>query len=218
MTSFARFFGLFAALVGLAGCASPHTHATDSATGTFQPQNFVGEVALPRSVRRVLLLPVHGGEYAPAEVCEYLDPIFATALEHQMRFEVVVLTREECAKSFGTPDLASTDSLPRDFLQKLGTEYAAQAVLFIDITSFDAYRPLTIGVRAKLATVADRRLIWSFDEVYSTLDPRIATGLRRFYVKNGQMGGPVDLSTDALVSPRRFADHFCHAAAALVLA
>jgi len=205
MNPAARCLLLLAALAGLAGCASTSPHATASSASTFQPENFVGEVVLPRSVRRVLLLPVHGGEYAPAEVCEYLDPIFATALEHQMRFEVVVLTREECAKSFGTPDLASTDALPRDFLQKLGSEYAAQAVLFVDITAFDAYRPLTFGIRAKLATVSDRRLIWSFDEVYSTLDPRIANSLRRFYTKNGQMGSPVDLSTDALVSPRRFA-------------
>ena len=202
----ARLLLWLAALAALAGCSTPASHpGAAGSAAAFQPQNFVGERVLPRSVRRVLLLPVHGGMYAPSEVCEYLDPIFASALEHEMRFEVVVLTREECAKSFGTPDLASTDLLPRDFLQKLGAEYAAQAVMFVDITAFDAYRPLSIGIRAKLATVSDRRLIWSFDEVYSTLDPRVAASLRRFYLKNGSPGGSIDLSADALVSPRRFA-------------
>jgi len=199
-------FLFVAAAFGLAGCAgSSGRNANAKPDTSFRPLNFVGESVLPRSVRRVVLLPVHGGQFAPPEACEYLDPIFSGALEQKMRFEVVILSREQCAKSFGSPDLGSTDALPPDFLTRLGTDYSAQAVMFVDITAFDAYRPLTIGIRAKLATVADRRLIWSFDEVYSCLDPAVVAALRRFYLKNSQAGAPVDLSSDALESPRRFA-------------
>jgi len=115
------------------------------------------------------------------------------------------LSREQCAMSFGAPELGSTDALPTDFLSRLGSDYSAQAVMFVDITAFDPYRPLSIGIRAKLATVADRRLIWSFDEVFTCLDPAVVAGLRRFYLRNSQAGAQVDLSSDALESPRRFA-------------
>jgi hypothetical protein len=199
---------LIGVALGLAGCSSltgGREAGTAPSAAPFKPQNFVGDNYVPRSLRRVVILPVHGGQIAPPECCEYLDSIFATSLERQARFEVVVLTREECGKMFGVPDFASTDSLPPDFLSKLATEYAAQGVMFVDITAFAPYRPLSIGVRAKLATVADRRLIWSFDEVFTCLDPSIVAGLRKYYLKNNQSAGPVDLAADALVSPRLFA-------------
>jgi len=195
---------------GLSGCATlTGSRRSDSGgaapAASFHPRNFFGEDVLPRSVRRVVVLPVHGGSFVPPETCEYLDPIFSTALEQQERFEVVTLSREECGKSFGASDFASTDALPADFLARLGSEYGAQAVMFVDITSFDPYRPLTLGIRAKLAVVADRRLIWSFDDVYCCLNPGVVGGLKQFYSRNTLPGAPVDLSSDNLVSPRRFA-------------
>jgi hypothetical protein len=191
----------------LAGCAAggARAPAASQGAGVFKPRNFRADNFIPLSVRRVVLLPVHGGALVPPEACEYLDPIFATALERQARFEVVTLSREDCAKGFGAPDLSSTDVLPPDFLARLGTEYGAQAVLFVDVTAYGPYRPLTLGLRAKLATVGDRRLIWTFDEVFTCLDPAVVAGLRRYYSKGSQEGAPVDLSADALVSPRRFA-------------
>jgi hypothetical protein len=205
-----RLYFLTAAACGLAGCAgapAARTSAPEHAkpAASFLPTNFVGERSLPSALLRVLVLPVHGGQFVPPETCEYLDPIFSTALEQQERFEVVTLSRDECGKSFGAPDIASTDSLPADFLSRLGTEYGAQGVMFVDITAFDPYRPLTLGIRAKLAAVADRHLIWSFDDVFCCLNPGVVGGLRRYYSKNSQPGAPVDLSSDDLVSPRRFA-------------
>jgi len=214
MTAVARRLILAAAAGLLAGCAGPAHHSQSARTptsGVYQPRNYVGESILPRSVRRVILLPVDGGQFADAETCEYLDRIFANALEHQLRFEVVPLSREECAQSFGSPSVASTDALPHDFLQGLGTKYAAQAVMFVDITAFEAYRPLGIGIRAKLATVADRRLIWSFDETFSCLDPTVVNGLRHYYAQGTQKGSPIDMSSDALDSPRQFAAYAANA-------
>ena len=101
-----------------------------------------------------------------------------------MRFEVVILSRDECQKSYGVPDLSSAATLPHDFLADLGTKFGAQAVMFVDLTAYEAYRPMTIGVRAKLATVDDRRLVWSFDQVFPTTDPTVVNSMRRFYQRN----------------------------------
>jgi hypothetical protein len=205
--------GLACAACVLAGCATVHPGIADPArTGPFfTPHNHVGAPRIPAAVRRVVLLPVHGGEFAPVEMSESLDPVFAAALEKQMRFEVVTLPRDECQKSFGVPDISSASALPHDFLRIVGEKYGAQAVLFVDVTAYRAYRPLTLGVRAKLANVSDRTLLWTFDEIFSTTDPLVVNSVRRFYSPDEFGAVPFDLSTDALRSPGRFAGYVADA-------
>jgi len=199
----------FATVVWFAGGCATHPGPTDSArTGPFYtPHNFTAERTLPVGLHRVVLLPIHGGDSMPRETAEGLDPIFSAALQRQQRFEVVELTRDECEKTFGLPDIASAASLPHDFLSIIGDKFEAQAVMFVDVTTYQPYGPLGIGIRAKLADVASRRLIWSFDEILSTNRPEVANSLRRYYLSNSGGKAPFDLSTDALQSPSRFATY-----------
>ncbi|HVW19631.1 MAG TPA: hypothetical protein VHC86_00305 [Opitutaceae bacterium] len=199
------------ALLGLAlgallagGCLHPPITDASRQGPFFAPKNFVGDPKLPGTMRRVVLLPVHGGDFAPPEAVEALDPVFATALEKQMRFEVVTLGRDECQASFGRPDIASTAALPHDFLQDLARKFGAQGVLFVDLTAYQPFRPLTLGIRAKLASVPDRRLVWSFDEVFSASDPAVENSVRHFYLNAGTGPMPLDMTSSALQSPTRF--------------
>jgi hypothetical protein len=190
----------------LAGCAS-HPPIIDPARRGpfFVPHNVAADASMPVGIHRVVLLPVHGAPYADPEACESLDPVFAAALVHQMRFEVTTVSREECAKSFGLPDIDSTSALPHDFLALLGQKFGAQAVLFVDLTAYGPYRPLTLGIRAKLATVADRRIVWSFDEIFDANQPTVTNAVRHFYLHDEMGDVPFDRSSDALSSPSRFA-------------
>jgi len=199
--------GILLAAFALSGCATVHkTLADQSVSGAeFQPRNYVGEFRLPTTIRRVVMLPVHGGEVASAETCEMLDPVLVEAMQNQARFEVVPMSREEFMKSFSVPDVSSASSLPHDFLTAIGAKYGAQAVLFVDLTAYHPYRPLSVGLRAKLATVADRRLIWSFDEIVSATDPSVVIGIRRFHRQTDLGPVPFDLTLDALQSPSTFA-------------
>lgn len=204
-------FGL-AAILAVAGCSSPSPVDPARLGPFFHPRNFTGVPRLPANLRRVVLLPVHGGDLIPRETAEGIDPVLLTALQNQQRFEVVVLSREECEKSFGSPDLSSAAALPHDFLATLGQKFEAQGVMFVDLTTYNAYRPLAIGLRAKLADVSTKNLLWSFDETFSTNDPAVANSLRHFYLHNDRGDVPFDLSTDALQSPARFAAYAADAA------
>ena len=182
-------FLFIAAAVGLAGCAgSSGRNANAKPDTSFRPLNFVGESVLPRSVRRVVLLPVHGGQFAPPEACEYLDPIFSGALEQKMRFEVVILSREQCAKSFGSPDLGSTDALPPDFLTRLGTDYSAKcrhsssrsSLAFPDSLPAPDHRNPG-QARHRVRSPADLEFRRS---LYLPPDPAVVAAIaRRFYLK-----------------------------------
>lgn len=171
----------------------------------YQPRNFAGEKQLPPDVRRVVVLPVSTGAVAPSETAEALDGIVASALQKQQRFEVVALSRAECHRWFGAEAFSSAAALPHGLLEKIAGKFAADAVLFVDVTVYQPYRPQSVGLRAKLATVRDVRLLWTFDEVISAADPAVANSARRQFLKTDRGAQPLDLSPTALQSPGRFA-------------
>ena len=194
-------------LVMLTGCESSRevfAHKPKEKQ-TFTPSNFTGDTRLPVNLHRVVLVPVFGGSIVPPETAASIEEVFATELQKQLRFEVVRFSRADCQRRFGTPEFSSVGVLPHDFLATLGREYGAEAVLFVDVTSFKGYRPLVLGVRAKLATVEQTRLIWSFDEIFSADDPAVGNSVKHFYGASDSSGIPLDASHAGLQSPGKFA-------------
>lgn len=197
-------FLAIASLAFVTGCSSVRAINPADRGPFFVPTNHSGVSMLPPTLRRVVLLPVSGGDVTTSEMTESLDRVFATALLKENRFETVVLSRDECRRRFGSDEFSSTAALPHDFMEKLRRDYAVDAVLFIDLTSLQAYRPLNLGVRAKLATVEDVRLLWNFDSVFSASDTAVANSARRYFLKADGAGSPMDLTPSVLQSPSRF--------------
>lgn len=201
------FWGTALAIIGvLAGCMNPPANDAARVGPFFHPTNQAGEPQLPANLHRVVVLPAAVGSVAPPESGAELDPIFITALQQTNRFEIVTINRDECARKFHVGEFSSTAALPHDFLAVLKREYAADAVLFIDVTVYKPYRPLAIGVRAKLATLEDTvRLLWTFDNVFSASDPAVANAARHFFLKSDRPDVPADMTQGVLQSPSRFA-------------
>jgi len=192
-----------ASLFLLSGCAFFDIDLPEPPVPPYTPVNFKGEARLPASLHRVALLPAHGGAVVDAESAAALDPVILTALQRQVRFEVVAISREDCHRMFDVGSFGSTDALPPGLLEKLARVYAVDAVIFTDITVYQPYRPLALGFRAKLATVHDVRLVWSFDEVFSAGQAAMLTSVRDYY-EGGDRAAPVDVSPAVLQSPTRF--------------
>lgn len=190
-------------LAVLAGCATPAINDPARIGPFYSPVNFNGERSLG-GVRRVVVLPVYGGSLAAEETVALYDPIVADALQKQHRFEVVRLSRDDCRRKFRTSEFSSVAALPHDFMSAIKREYAADAVLFVDITVFRPYRPLAVGFRAKLATVEATRLVWTFDDTFSTDNPAVANSARNFSLTGDRGDVPADLTHGVLQSPARF--------------
>lgn len=187
------------ALFALAACARvPHV----AGPPPYAPRNFAGEARLPATLRRVVLLPAAGAAPVTPEQLRELDVILHRALELQDRFEVVRFDREDCRRRYGVDALGSASALPPGLLGDLAADFAADAVLFVDVTLDRPYRPLALGLRAKLADAKDSHLLWTFDEVVSAEDPRVAAAVRAHYAVSG---APADLTRTALQSPSQFA-------------
>jgi len=196
---------VFAAALFLSGgCASQGSSPASGPGTSLVPTNQVGDDRLPDEIRRVVLLPLHGGRAAPSDTVRELDAVFATALQRQQRFEVVVLSREECLRRFRAESFASTEYLPRNMMAVLRDEWGADAVMFVDVTAFEPNRPLVLGIRAKLAQVEDMRMVWALDTIFSAADPAVAAGARRHAANSRRGGGPVNLDAGILLSPSRF--------------
>lgn len=187
------------------GCMHPGPHDPARVGPFFAPANYVGEPSLG-GVRRVVVLPVWGGHVAPVETVAELDAIVVTALQQSQRFEVVSLSREDSRRRFGAEAFSSASALPHDLLATLRREFAAEAVLLVDLTAFSAYRPLELGLRAKLAAIDGSRLIWTFDTLFSAKDPTVANAARQHFLEADKRV-PADMTHSALQSPSRFATY-----------
>jgi hypothetical protein len=192
-------------------CALAAVAAEPAAAEVYVPRNVAGDPVLPAGLRRVLVLPVHGGVHAPAETAEMLDAVLLTALQGRQRFEVVALARAECRALFDRTDFASTAALPAGFVAGLAARHAADALLFVDVTAYGAYPPQVLGLRLKLVAADGTRLVWACDEVVSAADPAVRRGAREWHRGREQDGRPFDLAPAALQSPRWFAGYVAEA-------
>jgi hypothetical protein len=191
--------------VSLAGCMHPEMRDPARMGPFFTPKNVVGEPTVG-GIRRVVVLPLWVGADTPPESAAQLDEVFVSALQKQNRFEVVTLSRTECLRRFRAEALLSSSALPHNLLPDLQREFAADAVLFVDLTTFRAYKPLALGLRAKLAATADSRLVWSFDNLFAADDPATANGARNYFIDRDR-SVPADMTPSALQSPTRFAEY-----------
>lgn len=191
----------------VAGCTSTHEafRLKSKDERFFTPTNFSGDVRLPVNLHRVVMVPVYGGTIVPPEMAASIEEVFAAQLQKEIRFEVVRISRADCQRRFGSPAFSSVGALPHDFLSALGRDYAADAVMFVDVTAFQGYRPLSLGIRAKLATVDQTRLVWTFDEIFSADDPAVGNSVQLYYGAADPSGIPLDARRGGLQSPGKFA-------------
>jgi hypothetical protein len=176
----------------------------------FTPTNVEREPTIG-GLRRVVVLPIWPAPAVAAESAAGFDEIFLHALQKEHRFEVVALSREECLRRFRRDSLASSGALPTNLLAVLKAEFAADGVLFLDLTVYSAYKPIALGLRGKLATIDGARLLWTFDNVFSADDPAVANAARHHFIDRDK-AAPIDMTPAVLQSPSRFAAYVAAAA------
>ncbi len=195
-------------LVMLTGCTTTLPKIDGAKYGPFYtPTNFQAIESMPADVRRVAVLPIADDGSHQEESLAPLDICVTKALSQVARFECVPITRDECGRMTHSRSVRSVDELPYNFLERIASSMAADAVLFLDLTHYSPYAPINMGLRAKLIRISDRSVIWAIDQTYSAADPAVANSARRFWLKAEPTDTPVDMSTTVLQNPSRFADY-----------
>lgn len=203
----------------LAACSAlPRPDGT--VTGPFYtPANVTGVARIPAEIRRVVVLPVWGSTQITAETLATLDTVCQAELNRTAKFEVVPLSREALFNLTGLRQISSVEKIPAVFLEKLLTlnnPYGADAVLFIDVTAYSPYTPLSLGLRTKLARSSNSEIIWAADNLFPSAEPAVANSARLHAERLGTDRGRTNLSHTILQNPERYAGYVAAATFATI--
>lgn len=203
---------LFSALMGgatllaLSGCMSPDLTHNELGVPDYPITNVFVAEAYPVDLRRVVVLPVSLDGGLP-EVRQQLDATFRAELGQSRRFEIVQADRAQMQHVFGQEAFVSQESVPFGFYEHWREKYGADAVMFVDVAHYRPYRPITIGVRARLVHTESEETIWAVDEVFDAGNPQVAVSAQRFHRAYNDSPFPADMAGSVLQSPARFSKY-----------
>lgn len=197
---------VLAPCIGIVGCRSVPRPDGAIFGPFYAPQNVRAAPALPHSVARVVLLPLTGSDHADPEVLENIRTVFRTEFTRAARAELAVIDGDRLQRLVGEHRVRTTEPLPDGFLARIREGTAADAVLFVEVTSFRPYPPLTLGIRARLVTTDSQETLWACDELFDARVAAVRNAARRHAATPApQPGAPGDLSQTILQNPDRFA-------------
>lgn len=154
------------------------------------------------------LAPGRGDRWTEQGV-ELMQQILTEELARFDLFEAITITPAKLHALTGTEQVRPHDFLPNKFptiiaaLDKQRTDRkVCDAVLFCEIDTFRPYPPLAVGWKFRLFNLETGELVWAFDEVFNSGDPRVNNSVRR-YMRTQRMTH-MDVFRDSLVvdSPR----------------
>lgn len=155
---------------------------------------------------RVAVLPL-SGDVQPPHALREMDQTFFAEFNKTQVFEGVRVDRPDMAEIIHQDQLPSTEAIPRELLLALQQRYSAEAVLFIDVTHYRPYRPISISVRTKLVSLKTNEVLWAIDASFDSAEPGVADAAR-LYSKLTEQNPRILKASDSsgvLLSPQRFA-------------
>lgn len=188
------------------GCRRFEQEKVIAKAEAFVPQNLYPIERLPPHFNKVVILPSHFDDL-DSPMLEYIDEIIAQELAQERIFETLSFSTNEMIQNFKQPRLSSRNRLPENFLSKIEDITAANGVLFIDIHSHRAYRPMSLGIRAKLIDIKTGDFMWAIDETFDLGHGSVIVGANEFQKINHIRAISSKTSGSVLHSPRVFAKY-----------
>jgi hypothetical protein len=148
-----------------------------------KPDNiFTAGPVLPATMKRVLVLPLAHDESRRdlTSGCEMFDAVLQSELTKTKKFEVVSIGTKELSYLTGQTSWTGTEELPANFFDSLRLAHGCDAVLFCQLTTFQAYAPLAAGWRMKLVDVSTQKIIWAADMVFDASDSAVKKDAQEF--------------------------------------
>ncbi len=190
---------------------------------TAPPQQLASGIAWPAGMRRLAILPIHANRPID-DLQRDMDGIFRGELSKVVKYEIVQIPRSEMLQLTNRESISSSSLISADVIRDLRQKYGADAVMFIDFTLFRPYRPIAIGVRAKIVDLRNMEVLWVADGVLDTAEPDVAAlatqfagmGLNVPYISptipQGKSREAASGNQIILQSPRLFAGFVAHEA------
>lgn len=190
-------------------CTSPRIEwaMRDNPVGIpFSPKNVYSADALPKGLHRVLFMPVKSERVSSKELARLTD-VFLSELRRSERFSVV-----EAAPTQQLIQANKDASLDLNQLSVLADQYDVQGILQLEVTHLRAYKPLHLGVKARLFTLDPENLqvLWALDSLFDAGQDSVALGARMHAQSYNQQVFPLSSSYTNLNVPSRFAAYVAY--------
>jgi hypothetical protein len=209
LISIAVWIPTLAAALFLSGCETSGGPAV-YLSQPYKPDNiFLAAAHLPADVRRVAVLPLacDGQQMDLAAGRDALEPALTGELIKAKKFEVVPVPPGELTRLTGRANWTGEEVLPAGFLDLLKKEYGCDAVLFSELTEFQAYPPLAVGWRLRLVAVRGQKTLWAGDEHFDAGTPTVMAGALLYQRREQRQSGDDITIWLALNSPRQFGQY-----------
>lgn len=194
---------ILALFINFAGCRKFEEEKVIARAEPFVPTNLYPTERIPTYFNRVAVLPCYH-EDPNSELLNYVDDIFHQELVQERIFETIRIHPKEMKVLFGKERFSSSKNLPDNFLRKLEEETRVNGVLFVDLDSYRPYRPMSLGVRAKLVDIKSGDFIWAIDETFDSGHASVIVGAGIFQEASQVRALSAKTSGSVLQSPRIF--------------
>ncbi|OIO58620.1 MAG: hypothetical protein COZ46_06120 [Verrucomicrobia bacterium CG_4_10_14_3_um_filter_43_23] len=202
--------GLLGLAVALVGCgARQRADIKERSYTPFEASNIYSANTLPDDLKRVAMLPMYDTQISDEQL-EMMDQTFLGELNKQNLFEVVYISRDDLEYLFKQRQFNSAEALPANFFKVIQQTYATNGVIFLDLTHYQPYRPISIGVRSKLVDISNGSILWAFDTVFDSGNPHVASAARQFQMNYNKASYPLDTGGVILKSPRIFSKYVAY--------
>jgi hypothetical protein len=148
----------------------------------FVPTNLYPVERLPTYFNRVAVLPCYHAD-PDSPLLDYIDDVFHQELAQERIFETIRISTDQMQRLFGSRRISSSSDLPENFLRTLDEQTGANGVLFVDLDSYRPYRPMSLGVRAKLVDLKSGEFMWAIDETFDAGHAGVIVGASMFQEK-----------------------------------
>ena len=207
MESFSRILAAGLVAVVLTGCSTPklpkNPFKKEQVPVVYKPANVYSVEFLPNSFSRVAVLPVNHDPSTGADI-GVLSSVILSELNGKGALEAVPVSPKDLKRLSGRESWSSADALPPNLFSKIRSEYAADGVLMVDLTTFYPYKPVTIGLRAKMSDALSGQILWSADSVYNAGRSDVQEAALYFQKRKSGTPFPLEDSGSVLQSPRYF--------------
>jgi hypothetical protein len=207
MESFSRILAAGLVAVVLTGCSTPkmpkNPFKKEQVPVVYKPANVYSVPFLPNSFSRVAVLPVHHDPAMGADI-QVLSSVILSELNGKGALEAVPVSSADMTKLSGQSSWNSTDALPPNLFKDIRSLYGADGVLMVDLTSYYAYKPVSIGLRAKITDAISGQVLWSADSVYNAGRSDVQEAALYFQKRKSGTPFPLEDSGSVLQSPRYF--------------
>lgn len=164
---------------------------------------------LPQSTRRVAILPIYHESLESHSLASF-DAVFTKELGRTLLFEVVPVSRSEMESLFQQAHFSSVGIVPDDLLSKLKSHYGVQAVILTDLTHYEPYPPLGLGIRSKLVDIETAEVTWAFDDLFDAGNPQLRAMTMKYAQQHSNNPFPLATGESSLQSPLRFSQFAAH--------